>query len=159
MHEVESYTAGIEGYAYIIVMVVIYVIKQVLKMKKKPTVKPYVPETPNSEPVVKEENRPVFHEEVSDEWSYAPDLGYDSNEDKEQELERAISESNGDLYNALSKIQSEKSVEVIDDQQTTERYKEFKLQEKPNNKFADMFNDPDNLKNAFVLSEVLKRKF
>ncbi len=165
MHQVESYTAGIEGFAYIAIMVVIYIVKQVMKMKKKETIKPFVPQEPvlESIPEIKQELDSYHYEEVDvdDDWSYAPDPGYDEVPSySEEQLEKAITESNGDLYAAITKVKEEQEKSEIELKlEEVERFDQFKIKDKSQNTFADLLDDPENFKNAFVLSEILNRKY
>ena len=165
MDQVEYYTAGFDGYAYIVIMVVIYIVKQVMKMKKKATVKPFVPMEPvsSSIPEVKQHKDTYHYDdmEVEDDWSYAPDPGYDESPSySEEQLEKAISESNGDLYAAITQVKEEKEEREIETKlEKVERFDQFKLKDKTKNTFADMLDDPENFKNAFVLSEILKKKY
>jgi len=162
MHHVESYNAEMSNYVFIAVMVVVYIVKQVMKMKKKQATKPFVPVDPFpvSIPEVKQEPKSYEYEEVEDEWAYAPEPTYD-NQTKysEKQLENAIDTSNGDLYEAISKLKSEGETigleEKLDD---FERFDEFKIKEKKKNNFADLLDDPENFKNAFILSEILNRR-
>ncbi len=163
MLQVESYTAEMSNYLYIVILAVGFIVKQVMNMKKKETVKPYVPVDPFpvSIPEIKQQKtEPYNYNDLEDDWSHAPEPVYEEQPTySEKQLKKAIESNNGDLYQAISSLkQKGESSEKEEKVNESERFDEFKIKKEEKNTFAELLGDPENFKNAFVLSEILKRR-
>ena len=63
------------------------------------------------------------------------------------------------MVNSLDELQEKYGAStIVKEKKTTNRFDEYKIEKKKKNTFADLLDDTENFKKAFVLSQILERK-
>lgn len=152
--EIEYLIAGIDFWVYVVIVVVgwIFQLYKKQKDKEKKYEGNFLDDEPPKTAVPIDKDFDVILKKFSNE------LKRDMRND--MQVKEVVTKKEP-MVNSLAELKSKYGNSTImtdADRDPDKRFDDYELQEKNKNVFADMLDDSENFKKAFILSEILKRK-
>lgn len=104
-----------------------------------------------------EQSDSVYEEEYSSQ-SFNDVLENFSNSLKD-ELQQPVAVEPEPMVNSLEELQNKYGAETIVEEKKSNRFEDYKIEEEKKNTFGDLLDDTENFKKAFILSQILEKKY